>query len=86
MFWNIEKLQKWKLSTWEKKTRQSNKTLVNFISIHGTREGDGLTQGFECTEKDGISSSKDTWKLGHLRANMELVGVASLPWGGRRVG
>lgn len=45
MFWNIKTQQKWKLSTWETIARQSNKTLVNLISIHGTRERDGLTAG-----------------------------------------
>lgn len=83
MFRDIKTLQKWKLSTWEKITRQSNKTLVNLISIHGTRESDGLTQGAEHRGKDGISSSKDTCELGHPSFNMALVGVVPPGmWGG----
>lgn len=86
MFWNIKTLQKWKLSTWEKITRQSNKTLVNLISIHGTRESEGLMQGAEYSGKDGICSSKDTWEIGTSKAQYAISWYGSVAMGCGRGG
>lgn len=65
----------------KKKNRQSSKTLVNLISIHGTRESDGLTQGAECRGKDGISSSKDTWEIGTSKLQYEAGRCGSVATG-----
>lgn len=78
MFWNTKTLEKWKLSTWEKKTRQSNKTLVNLISIHGMRESDGLTQRVSTEGSMAFPAQKVPGKLGHQNSSMRLVGIAQL--------